>query len=126
MPPESGRKWGTECLNTRFPLLTLQYAGYSVKLIFFYIGIFSNFFYILSQRNAKITGLTLRSMISSKEIPFCFDEDFVWATLNIFVTTLFMFQIRGKKLMHYNVFVTLEMLNKMEMKKCLLYLCYGW
>ena len=20
MPPESGRKWGTECLNTRFPL----------------------------------------------------------------------------------------------------------
>ena len=28
-----GRKWGTECLNTRFPLLTLLCAGYSVKLI---------------------------------------------------------------------------------------------
>ena len=23
MPPEFGRKWGTECLNTRFPLPTL-------------------------------------------------------------------------------------------------------
>ena len=31
-PPEFGRKWGTECLNTRFPLPTLQCAGYSVKL----------------------------------------------------------------------------------------------
>ena len=30
MPPEIGGKWGTECLNTRFP--TLLYAGYSVKL----------------------------------------------------------------------------------------------
>ena len=29
---EFGRKWGTECL-TRFPLSTLQCAGYSVKLI---------------------------------------------------------------------------------------------
>ena len=28
-----GRKWGTECLNTRFPLPTLLCAGYSVKLI---------------------------------------------------------------------------------------------
>ena len=35
MPPELGGKWGTECLNTRFPLLTLLCAGYSVKLIFF-------------------------------------------------------------------------------------------
>ena len=33
MPPEFGRKWGTECLNTRFPLPTLLCAGYSVKLI---------------------------------------------------------------------------------------------
>ena len=34
MPPEIGRKWGTECLNTRFLLPTLLCAGYSVKLIF--------------------------------------------------------------------------------------------
>ena len=33
MPPEFGRKWGTECLNTRSPLPTLLFAGYSVKLI---------------------------------------------------------------------------------------------
>ena len=33
MPPEFGRKWGTECLNARFPLPTLQCAEYSVKLI---------------------------------------------------------------------------------------------
>ena len=28
-----GEKWGTECLNIRFPLLTLLYARYSVKVI---------------------------------------------------------------------------------------------
>ena len=28
---ELGRKWGTKCLNTRFPLFSLLYAGYSVK-----------------------------------------------------------------------------------------------
>ena len=33
MPPEFGRKWGTECLNTRFPLPNLLCAGHSVKLI---------------------------------------------------------------------------------------------
>ena len=33
MPPEFNRKWGTECLNTGFPLPTLLFAGYSVKLI---------------------------------------------------------------------------------------------
>ena len=32
MPPESGKKWGTECLNIRFPLPTLLCEGYSVKL----------------------------------------------------------------------------------------------
>ena len=37
MPPELGGKWGTECLNTRFPLPTLLCAGYSVKLIYFYL-----------------------------------------------------------------------------------------
>ena len=36
MPPEFGRNWGTECRNTRFPLSTLQCAGYSVKLIYIY------------------------------------------------------------------------------------------
>ena len=34
MPPESGRKWGTECSNNRFPLPTLLCAGYSMRLIF--------------------------------------------------------------------------------------------
>ena len=38
MPPEFGRKWGTECLNTRFPLPTLLCAGYSVKLILIYFN----------------------------------------------------------------------------------------
>ena len=37
MPSEFGRKWRTECVNTRFPLPTLLCAGYSVKLIFFFI-----------------------------------------------------------------------------------------
>ena len=35
MPPELGGKWGTECLNTRFPLPTLLCAEYRQKLIFF-------------------------------------------------------------------------------------------
>ena len=35
MPPESGRKWGTDCLNTSFLMPTLLCVGYSVKLIFF-------------------------------------------------------------------------------------------
>ena len=32
MPPEIGGKWGTECLNTKFPLPTLLCAGYRMKL----------------------------------------------------------------------------------------------
>ena len=38
MPPESGGKWATECLNTRFPLLTMlcapahTHTHYSIKL----------------------------------------------------------------------------------------------
>ena len=35
MCPEFGRKWETECLNTRFPLPTEMYARYSVKLVYF-------------------------------------------------------------------------------------------
>ena len=34
VPPEFGRKWGTECLTTKFLLPTLLWAGYSVKLIY--------------------------------------------------------------------------------------------
>ena len=45
MPPEFGRKWGTECLNTRFPLPTLLRAGYSVKLI---LILFFSFFFSAS------------------------------------------------------------------------------
>ena len=33
--PELDGKWGTECLNIKFPLPTLLCAGCSVKLIFF-------------------------------------------------------------------------------------------
>ena len=36
MHPEVGGKWGTECLNTRFPLPTLLCAGYSVNLIYLF------------------------------------------------------------------------------------------
>ena len=34
MPPEIGGMWGTECLNTRFPLPILQCAVYIVKLLY--------------------------------------------------------------------------------------------
>ena len=36
MLPESCRKWGTECVDTRFPLPTLLFSGYSVKLIYLF------------------------------------------------------------------------------------------
>ena len=36
MPPELGRKWGPECLNTRLRLPTLLCEGYSVKLIYLF------------------------------------------------------------------------------------------
>ena len=42
MPPEFGRKWATECFNTRFPLPTLLCAGYSVKLFFYYLTLSTN------------------------------------------------------------------------------------
>ena len=38
-PPEFGKKWRTECPNTRLPLPTLLCAEHSVKLIFNYIYI---------------------------------------------------------------------------------------
>ena len=37
MPPESGTKWETECLNTKFPLPTLPCAGFSMKLIYLFL-----------------------------------------------------------------------------------------
>ena len=37
IPPEFDRKWGTESLNTNFPLPIMLCAGYSVKLIFIYV-----------------------------------------------------------------------------------------
>ena len=36
MPPEFGRKRGTECVNTRLPLPNLLCTGYSVKLIYLF------------------------------------------------------------------------------------------
>ena len=49
MPSENGGKWGTECLNTRFPLPTLLCTGYSVKL---------KKKYILSFKSLKNNGTT--------------------------------------------------------------------
>ena len=37
MPPKFGRKWGTECLNTRFPLLTLLCARYNIVIQYYAI-----------------------------------------------------------------------------------------
>ena len=37
MPPEFGRKLGTRCLDTRFPLPTLLCAEYGVTLILIYL-----------------------------------------------------------------------------------------
>ena len=55
-PPEFGRKWGTQCLNTRFPLPTLLCAGYSVKLIWFFFS--KNYFE--AGRGAAAQGVTVK------------------------------------------------------------------
>ena len=52
-PPELGGKWGTESLNTRFPLPTLLRAGYSVKLIFLFRNIFKLPFTIGVSKSCK-------------------------------------------------------------------------
>ena len=48
MPPEFGRKWGMERLNTRFPLSTLLF--FTLMYIFVYISMF-------------VTRLSLKSKI---------------------------------------------------------------
>ena len=56
IPPEFGRKWGTECLNNRFPLPTLLCAGYSVKLIWFICIILNIFLYCIEYINTRFPG----------------------------------------------------------------------
>ena len=60
MPPEIGKKWGTECLNTRFPLPTLLRAGYSVKLIikYTYLRTFSR----SNQQSIMLTSLLFNNV----------------------------------------------------------------
>ena len=45
MPSKFGRKWGTKCLNTRFPLPTLLCAGYRGNLIYLF-DFFNNYTFI--------------------------------------------------------------------------------
>ena len=65
MPPEFGRKWGTECLNTRLPLPTLLCARNSVKLIFKkIINIVGNFIFF----KAKRIGYAERKRIPRRQL----------------------------------------------------------
>ena len=50
-PLEFGIKWGTECLNTRFPLRTLLCARYRVKLI--------NLFYFMLPKHEILLRLVI-------------------------------------------------------------------
>ena len=47
MPPEFGRKWGTECLNTSFPLPILQCVA---DLFIFFVSSFFNLIVDLNSR----------------------------------------------------------------------------
>ena len=53
MSPEFGRKWGTECPHTRFPLPTLLCAGYSVKLIYLIFYLQNNITFYLAVRGIQ-------------------------------------------------------------------------
>ena len=68
MPPEFGRKWRTECLNTRFLLPILLYAGYSVKLIYLFINV------------VLTSSPSLREILKIIIIFFFFTED-AWLAL---------------------------------------------
>ena len=73
MPPELGGKWGTEYLNTRFPLPTLLCAGYSVKQKNIYILLRHVRIIIFILNNNKVITLlrTLkRKLIESFRIAF--------------------------------------------------------
>ena len=68
MPPEFGRKWGTEWLNTRFLLPTLPYAGYNVKLYIYLLSIISIIYYLYLLSISSIyllswTGISTNQLI---------------------------------------------------------------
>ena len=103
MTREFGRKWGTECLNTRFPLFTLLCAGYSVKLIYFDLYFYFLFFAFLRsgvevQRGVEFRHLTRMPLqfgrkrrmvcltLGSLCLPCCVrDTDFFLITLFYYV-----------------------------------------
>ena len=61
------RKWGTECLNTGFPLPTLLYAGYSVKLIIIFTHFISpKSYYLVSHRHCGNAGEVVASCQTDK------------------------------------------------------------
>ena len=70
MPPEFGRKWGTECLNTRFPLPTLLCTGYSVKLIWFINGIRINRHWLASKSQHLCIIGSLIEIFDMNDTPF--------------------------------------------------------
>ena len=81
MPPEFGRKWETECLNNRFPLPTLLYAGYSVKLIFINSVIYFSF----SKINKQIPNtIFISKYILNVNLIECYQR----ASLGVFVRNM--------------------------------------
>ena len=68
MPPEFGRKWRTECLNIKFPLPTLLYEGYSVKLIYlwFILFIISTYLYIVTGSSEDEQRLSWNTFLISE------------------------------------------------------------
>ena len=63
MPPELGRNWGTECLNTRFSLPTLLCAGTSW---FNLITIYVNYDYVVIEYRKWSVSLDLIAVTISK------------------------------------------------------------
>lgn len=62
-----GVKWGTESLDTRFPLRPLLYAKYTVKLkyikIIQYRDVLNQFFDFVLRSNNTIISLSIRPQI---------------------------------------------------------------
>ena len=92
MLPKFGRKWGTECLNTRFPLPTLQCAGYNVKLIFYY--------YIL--KNTKKT-IFFKSIKKITFISECLIEFYIFNLSSTSVSSLLDQRYQCRKMLYKNI-----------------------
>ena len=88
----TGGKWGTECLNTRLPLPTVLYMGYSVKLCSFYLTYYCELWHCDNINKMRVNPMyllicsvviTLYSGYYFTYLSVYLDFSYVWFFLNV-------------------------------------------